>query len=96
MNKELELEANSYVGNKYLAQESEAIEDFMAGAKSKFVERQKLEFAITQLKLIDEDYCGGPEHNSFYDLVDLKNNKIKELEEELIKLNKDILSNKTS
>ena len=50
MNKELELEANNYVSNKYLAQESEALEDFIAGATSKYVERQKLEFAIEQLK----------------------------------------------
>ena len=52
MNKELELEANTYVGNKYLAQESEAIEDFIAGATSKYIEKQKLEFAIKENKSI--------------------------------------------
>ena len=65
MNKELELEAEEYaktdwgVNHKILSEDSYDFkrveiskQDFIAGATSKYVEQQKLEFAIEQLKFL--------------------------------------------
>lgn len=58
MNKELELEAEKYVkslfNNDLLhANTYDNYYDFIAGATSKYVEKQKLEFAIEQLNKLD-------------------------------------------
>lgn len=59
MNKELELEAQSYLDKNYnLSYERTTWQKlhektFMAGATSKHVEKQKLEFAIEQLNKLD-------------------------------------------
>lgn len=59
MNKELELEAEKYAWEKKNPFSKELLAnelvfasktDFIAGATSKYVEKQKLEFAIEQLK----------------------------------------------
>lgn len=57
MNKELELEAEKHWKLQYIMALDEStkpyiIQDFIAGATSKYVEKQKLEFAIEQLKSI--------------------------------------------
>jgi hypothetical protein len=78
MNKELELEAHRYAeeqkdncSNDYWA--------FIEGATSEWVEKQKLEFAIEQLKSL------GYLHND--DLkTERQRNKIKELEQKLSEL----------
>ena len=54
MNKELEQEAEKYTKGNYpdYLDKKEfglVVEDFIAGAKSKYVEKQKLEFAISLL-----------------------------------------------
>lgn len=63
MNKELELEAEKYaeIQLKGLSDKSskfECINDFIEGATSKYVEKQKLEFAIEQLKRFREATFG--------------------------------------
>lgn len=90
MNKELELEAekaNGYayygkpLGEKYLAFN----EGFIAGATSKWVEKQKLEFAIEQLNEIKSKM-------SFFEISNMENTldnlhyKIQELEQKLSEL----------
>lgn len=77
---ELELEAleyeNSFVGG---ANGTEAT-DFIAGATSKWVEKQKLEFAIEQLKSVNYK----PDSKFFW-LTDI-GKKIKKLEQKLSEL----------
>ena len=90
MNKELELEAekaNGYayygkpLGEKYLAFN----EGFIAGATSKWIEKQKLEFAIEQLNEIKSKM-------SFFEISNMENTldnlhyKIQELEQKLSEL----------
>lgn len=64
MNKELELEAEKYgykqYGNSCGAKQERqnCIEDFITGATSKYVEKQKIEFAIEQLKRFRESIFG--------------------------------------
>lgn len=97
MNKELELEVEKYcekvwggykddvfkhdgiITDKTLSEISKI--DFIAGATSKYVERQKLEFAIKELKSIS---LGFSDANTVtvYNL----SQKIKELEQKLSKL----------
>lgn len=80
MNKELELEAKNYA--KETAEEGNYGDDiqscskdsFIEGATSKYVEKQKLEFAIEQLKRFRETTFGKG--------VDV----IKELEQKLFEL----------
>ena len=86
MNKELELEAEQYEDLIDRSEDGLVKETFIAGATSKYVERQKLEFAIEQLKLIDEEKTTGTEHNSFYDLIEMKEKTIKQLEQKLSEL----------
>ncbi len=85
MNKELELEAEKYRTSTINRMGIER-KGFIAGATSKYVEKQKLEFAIEQLKLIDEEKTTGTEHNSFYDLIEMKEKAIKQLEQKLSQL----------
>jgi len=77
MNKELELEAEKYykenVEGEPLTYET-PIHCFIAGATSKYVEKQKLEFAIEQLKRFRESTFGKGV------------NVIQELEQKLSKL----------
>ena len=63
MNKELEIEAEKYAWKKKNPFSKEILAnelvlasktDFIAGATSKYVEKQKLEFAIEQLKKLKE------------------------------------------
>lgn len=71
MNKELELEAKKYVKDIHAMYQIVGMDCFTAGATSKYVEKQKLEFAIEQLK-----EC----HQNIFNTVE---NKIKELEQKL-------------
>ena len=59
---------------------------FIAGANSKYVQAKILQAQIDVLKEIDEQKTTGPEHNAFYDLIDMKNNKIHHLEQQLKQL----------
>ena len=55
MNKELELEAKEYAIGKSSSEVfiETHIRDYIAGATSKYVEKQKIEFAIEQLNILD-------------------------------------------
>lgn len=78
MNKELELEADLWsvnTDNVHPADSYIAKQGFIAGATSKYVEKQKLEFAIEQLK-----QCMKKEH-----LLEVSK-KIKELQQKLSEL----------
>ncbi len=46
----------------------------------------KIEFAIKQLNKIDESKTSGSEHNSFYELIDMKEDTIKKLSYKLNKI----------
>lgn len=83
MKKELEIEAEKYVkslfNNDLLhANTYDNYYDFITGATSKYVERQKLQFAI---ELLNELEFNPKEH--IVDFVLHIKNKIKELEEQL-------------
>ena len=86
MNKELELEAEKHgafqYGNSCGAKQERqnCIEDFIAGATSKYVEKQRLEFAIEVLKLHIKHPC-EPEQNRLDILTG-----IEYLEQKLLKL----------
>ena len=92
--KELEIEAEKYLDKNYnLSYEITTwqrlhIKTFIAGATSSYVEQEKIKFAIEQLKCINENNCTGTEHQSFYDLLNMKENKIKELEQKLVEYGK--------
>jgi hypothetical protein len=88
MNKELELEAKHYSDSKeFEGYDSQMRRDtftryslktaYIAGATSKYVEKQKLEFAIEQIKDIDKKCFGGSNTCKA---------KIKELEQKLSEL----------
>jgi hypothetical protein len=87
MNKELELEAEKLypvkkTGSMFMANREEINnyykqEGFIAGASSHYVEKQKLEFAIEQIKDIDKKCFGGSNTCKA---------KIKELEQKLSEL----------
>ena len=85
MNKELELEAEEYAKKFDCAEDSSPQIDFIAGATSKYVEKQKLEFAIEQLKEIHSKM-------TFFEISNMENTldnlyyKIKELEQKLSEL----------
>ena len=90
MKKELEKEAKEYSHKTwdmvptYMDTSSErenSITDFIAGAKSKYVEKQKLEFAIELLNQLEFD----PKED-ILDFVLHIESKIKELEEKLKQL----------
>ena len=79
-NTELELEAEKANGYNLYAKDTKGQafnEGYIAGATSKYVEKQKLEFAIEQLK-------GHTVHNviPYVNRIDVIN-KIKELQEKL-------------
>lgn len=83
MNKELELEAEKYFKEAKTEFGSEALKtlackDFIAGAQSKWVERQKLEFAVEQLSIVSKRYGYG--NNVIID------KQIEELEQKLSEL----------
>lgn len=83
MNKELELEAEKYISDMDAEFYKDGIstheiqqlakKDFIEGATSKYVEKQKLEFAIEYLYLV---------RNSCFDIE----NRIQELEQQLKQL----------
>lgn len=79
MNKELELEAEQYEDLIDRSEDGLVKETFIAGATSKYVERQKLEFAIEQLKSL------GNVHDECVTSQRIRN-KIKELEQKLSEL----------
>lgn len=91
MNKELELEAENYgwrikrneFSDPVKANElaKSASHDFIAGATSKYVEKQKLEFAIEQLNELE---FNPKEH--IVDFVLHIKNKIKKLKQNLSEL----------
>lgn len=76
MNKELEIKAGKYGYDKngIISEQGKA---YIAGATSKYVEKQKLEFAIEQIKDIDKKCFGGSNTCKA---------KIKELEQKLSEL----------
>jgi len=80
MNKELELEAEEYANIKCEMNvlKKHTKNTFIAGATSKYVEKQKLEFAIEHLKELTEKIGGY----SFKDV----DNKLQELEQKLSEL----------
>lgn len=90
MNKELDLEAKTYSQSIHknpslrLFREY-STQDFIAGATSKWVEKQKLEFAIKQLKEIRSKM-------TFFEIANMENtldnlySKIQELEQKLSEL----------
>lgn len=79
-NKELELEAVKYRDLNLPDDLYDALYDaYIAGATSKWVEKQKLEFAIEQLKSL------GQVHDESV-MSERTRNKIKELEQKLNKL----------
>lgn len=86
MNKELELEAENYVNQEGSIPTTE-LEDaifkqgFIDGATSKYVEKQKLKFAIEQLNELEFD----PKENILDFVIHIKN-KVKELEQQLKQL----------
>ena len=92
MNKEIELEADKYArrfeenelsgynGESLSIEDRMEMEAFIAGATSKYVEKQKLEFAIEQLKETGTlNFKGGFTSEKL-------NKKIKELEQKLSEL----------
>ena len=80
MNKELELEAEKYgfAKNGILSSDAQA---FIAGATSRYVEKQKLEFTIKELMWVN--ILIPFEHQYAKNCID---NKIKELEQKLSEL----------
>ena len=88
MNKELEQEACDFAGNRslgaghgYPSFEANLLErGYLAGATSKYVEKQKLEFAIDVLKSVNYQ----PDSKFFW-ITDI-GKKIKELEQKLNQL----------
>ena len=84
MNKELELEAEKYAELFRFKVEAERSwfqakkEDFIAGATSNYVEKQKLEFAIEQLESLKD-----VEHSDNFWYLE---NKILELKQKLSEL----------
>jgi len=91
MDKELELEAEklypvNHTGSMFMANREQINnfykqKGFIAGATSKYVEKQKLEFAIEQLKSVKNSL---PEER-FYSQKEI-NAKIEELEQKLSEL----------
>jgi hypothetical protein len=75
---------NDIITDKTLADITK--QDYIEGATSKYVEIEKIKFAIEQIKKIDENKCSDNEHNSFYDLLEMQSNVIKELEQKLKQL----------
>lgn len=69
MNKELELEAVKY---KDLNLPDDLYDAYIAGATSKWVEKQKLEFAIEQLNKFSDTY-------SWYEAIQELEQKLNEL-----------------
>lgn len=55
----------------------------------------KIEFAIKQLKNIDETKVSGPEHDAYYDILDMRDDMIKKLESKCTKLKKKQDTDKT-
>jgi hypothetical protein len=82
MNKELKLEAEEYIkSSKFESPTGHGMKEvkqaFIDGIKSKYVEKQKLEFAIEQISEMDKKCFGGSNTCKA---------KIKELEEKLEEL----------
>lgn len=81
MNKKLETEAEHYAHNYFEMHETNHYkalkQGYIAGATSKNVEKQKIEFAIEQLRILPNENC-----NMFFAVV----KKIEELEQKLLKL----------
>lgn len=95
MNKELEIEAEKYAWKKKNPFSKELLAnelvlasktDFIAGATSKYVEKQKLEFAIEQLEYI-KIQCYNT--RQFHAII-LLDGKIKELEQKLFELENEL------
>ena len=90
MDKELELEAEKYykenVEGEPLTYET-PIHCFIAGATSKYVEKQKLEFAIEQLNKIQVNvFAAFAEFEVVKSASSLLVKQIKELEQKLLEL----------
>ncbi len=66
---------------------SQVNEAYIAGATtSKYVQAKAIQAQIDVLQEIDEEKISGPEHNAFYDLLEIKDNKILELQQQLKQL----------
>lgn len=58
ISKELQLEAESYAKQYDYVEDSDAFTSFIAGATSKYVEKEKLQFTIEQFKNLTEKIGG--------------------------------------